>query len=115
MKHAGSDYTAEFNNCVFDCAGKSIYIDGNPGKTTTMKFTGCTFNDNDGGATDKAAIETGTTYGVGATYNVVIKDCEFDGFAVNPSGINTNSTIWANKASMSADKLNITIDGTEVY
>ena len=108
-------YTGEFNNCVFDCAGKSIYIDGNATGTTTMKFTGCTFNDNDGGATDKAAIETGTTYGAGATYNVVITGCEFNGFAINPNGANTNSTIWANKNSMPADKLNITIDGTEVY
>jgi len=109
------NYTAEFNTCVFDCAGKSIYVDGNAGGTTTMKFTGCTFNDNDGGATDKAAIETGTTYGAGATYNIEIADCEFNGFAINPNGANTNSTIWANKNSMTADKLNITIDGVEVY
>lgn len=111
------NYTATFNTCVFDCAGKSIYIDGNAGGSTTMNFTGCTFNDNDGGATDKAAIETGTTYGAGATYNVNITGCTFDadGFAINPNGINTNSTIWANKNSMSADKLNIVIDGQEVY
>ena len=111
------NYTATFNTCLFDCAGKSIYIDGNAGGSTTMNFTGCTFNDNDGGATDKAAIETGTTYGAGATYNVNITGCTFDadGFAINPNGINTNSTIWANKNSMSADKLNIVIDGVEVY
>lgn len=111
------NYTATFNTCLFDCAGKSIYIDGNAGGSTTMNFTGCTFNDNDGGATDKAAIETGTTYGAGATYNVNITGCTFDadGFAINPNGINTNSTIWANKNSISADKLNIVIDGVEVY
>ena len=105
-------YVAEFNSCLFDCAGKSIYIDGNAGGTTTMKFNNCTFKDNDGGATDKAAIETGNTYGANATYNVTITDCQFNGFA---EGKNTNSTIWANKNSISADLLNITIDGTEVY
>ena len=105
-------YTADFNDCVFDCAGKSIYIDGNAGGSTTMNFTRCTFNDNDGGATDKAAIETGTTYGAGATYNVNIEDCEFNGFAI---GKNTDSTIWANKNSMAADKLNIVLNGVELY
>lgn len=105
-------YTAEFNYCVFDCAGKSIYIDGNAGGTTNMIFNGCAFNDNDGGATDKAAIETGTTYGAGATYNVTITDCEFNGFA---TGKNTDSNIWANKNSMGADKLNIVIDGVDIY
>lgn len=106
------DYTAGFNDCEFDCAGKSIYIDGNESGTITMKFTNCTFNDNGGGATDKAAIETGNTYGAGATYNVEISECKFNGFA---EGKNTGSTIWANKNSISAENLNITIDDSNVY
>lgn len=109
----GGNYTAEFNTCVFDCIGKSIYINGNAGGSITAKFNGCTFNDNDGGATDKAAIETGNDYGAGATYNVSITGCDFYGFA---TGENSDSKIWGNKHNISTDNLKITIsDDCNVY
>ena len=33
----------------------------------------------------------------------------------NDKGINTGSTLWANKNSMGTDKLNVVIDGVDVY
>lgn len=107
--------TAEFNNCVFNCEGKSIYVDGNSTTGTKVTINGCTFNDvGDNTVVDnKAAVETGTTYG--KTYELIINDTKVNGFAVNPDGIDTGSTLWANKHSMGTDKLNVVIDGVDVY
>jgi hypothetical protein len=106
-------YTVEFNGCTFNTTGKAIYVDGNAGKLITVKVNDCIFNDDDTCATDKAAIETGTTYG--SKYEIIITNSVFNGFAVNPNGLNTNSNIWANKHSMTNDQLSIVIDGTDVY
>ncbi|MBP3428121.1 MAG: hypothetical protein J6M47_07665 [Clostridia bacterium] len=103
---------AEFNYCTFNCAGKSIYVDGNRGNTTTLNINNCVFNDN-GGVEDKAAIETGTTYG--DSYVLKVNNTTVNGFAVNPNGISTESTLWANKNSMGTDKLNVVVDGVDVY
>ena len=32
-----------------------------------------------------------------------------------PFGINTGTTLWGNKNSMPADRLNVTVDGVNVY
>jgi len=103
---------AEFNNCTFNCAGKSIYVDGNRGNTTTLNINNCVFNDN-GGVENKAAIETGTTYG--DSYVLKVNNTTVNGFAVNPEGTSTNSTLWANKHSMTTDQLNVVVDGVDVY
>ncbi len=103
---------AEFNYCTFNCAGKSIYVDGNGSNKTVLKVNNCIFNDN-GGVENKAAIETGTTYGT--TYDLIVNNTAVNGFAVNPNGTSTGSTLWANKHSMAADKLNVVVDGVEVY
>lgn len=80
-----------------------------------MTVNNCVFNDNGDGTVvnDKAAIETGTTYG--QTYELVINKTTVNGFEVNPTGISTNSTLWANKHSMGTNKLNVVIDGVDVY
>lgn len=103
---------AEFNYCTFNCAGKSIYVDGNGSNKTVLKVNNCIFNDN-GGVENKAAIETGTTYGT--TYDLIVNNTFVDGFAVNPDGTSTNSTLWANKHSMTSDKLNVVVDGTDIF
>jgi predicted ribosomally synthesized peptide with SipW-like signal peptide len=108
-------YVAEFTNCTFNCSGKSIYVDGNANNGITVKIKGCTFNDNGDGSVvnDKAAIETGTTYG--KTYEIIINESLFNGFTINPTGASTNSVIWGNKHSMTSDKLNVIIDGVDVF
>lgn len=101
---------ATFENCTFNCGGKSVLVYG--GSTSTVTINRCTFNDL-GGFDGKAAIETGSSYGESFTIN--INSVTVNGFAVNPEGISTNSTIWANKNSMPKDRLNVVIDGVDVY
>lgn len=103
-----------FNNCTFYCDGKAIYADGNGNTGTKITLNDCVFVDRTNGERfKKAAIETGTTYG--KTYELIINNIEISGFAVNPDGIVTNTEIWANKHSMTTDKLNVVIDGKDVY
>lgn len=106
---------ATFTECTFNCDGKAIYADGNGATGTKLTVTKCTFNDRTNGTSGyaKAAIETGTTYG--QTYELIISGVTVNGFGVNPDGIVTNSTIWANKHSMTTEKLNVVVDGTDVY
>ena len=69
----------------------------------------CVFNDRNNGAAGKAAIEIGNDYN--ATYNLVVNNTAVNGFA---EGKNTGSKVWANKNSMDAAHLSVTIDGTKV-
>lgn len=112
---ANGAYTAEFTECTFNCSGKAVYIDGNTSNGITAIFTDCIFNDlgDDSVVNDKAAIETGTTYG--NKYDITVTNCEFNGFTENPKGIPTGTNIWGNKHSMTTDKLNVVIDGVDVY
>lgn len=106
---------ATFNRCTFNCDGKAIYMDGNGNTGTNLTVSNCVFNDRTNGASgyDKAAIETGTTYGT--TYTLNVSGTTVNGFAVNPDGIVTNSKVWANKHSMGTDKLNVVVDSVSVY
>ena len=99
--------SATFNNCKFDCDGKAMLVYG--GGTSEVTFTNCIFNDF-GGQNGKAAIETGNDYD--ATYTININKCEVNGFDVNSV---SGSYVWGNKDSMAADKLNVIIDGVDVY
>ena len=38
-----------------------------------------------------------------------------NGYEINDKGINTGTTLWANKNSMGTDKLSVTVDGKKVY
>ena len=74
----------------------------------------CIFNDNgDDTITGKAAIEIGNDYS--KSYELIVNKATVKGFAENPAGIQTGSTLWANKNSMGTDKLNVVIDGVDVY
>lgn len=101
---------ATFENCTFNSGGKSVLVYGSG--TSTVTINNCTFNDY-GNFNDKAAIETGSDYGESFTIN--INNVTVNGFDVNPNGISTGSTIWANKNSMPTDRLNVVIDGVDVY
>ncbi len=102
---------ATFTKCTFNCDGKAVLVYGQTSEST-ITFTDCSFND-EGDISGKAAIETGNDYNV--KYNIHINGCTVKGFDINPVGINTGTTLWANKNSMTADNLNVFINGEEVY
>ena len=108
---------AEFIGCTFNSGGKALLLYGGAGSTetptTNLTVTDCVFYDDNTLTTDKAAIEIGNDYD--AVYNLTVNNIIVTGFAENPAGISTGSTIWANKNSMDQDHLNVVIDGVDVY
>ena len=105
----GTDVT--FERCTFNTNGKAILLYGgadgqNP---TNLVVNNCTFNDRNNGSAGKAAIEIGNDYN--ATYTLTVNNATVNGFA---AGKNTNSKLWANKNSMDAAHLTVTIDGNKV-
>lgn len=102
---------ATFNNCTFNSDGKALLLYG--GANTTLTVNKCTFIDK-GGLTDlKAAIEIGNDYNT--SFTLIVTDTIVNGYEINDKGINTGSTLWANKNSMSQEKLNVIVDGVDVY
>ena len=58
----------------------------------------------------------GTLDGSGMTiYNLYVNETVVNGYEINDKGINTGTTLWANKNSMPQDKLNVVVDGVDVY
>ena len=105
----GTDVT--FEGCTFNTNGKAILLYGQATaeKPTNLVVKSCTFNDRNNGAAGKAAIEIGNDYN--ATYTLTVKNATVNGFA---DGKNTGSKLWANKNSMDAAHLTVTIDGNKV-
>ena len=105
----GTDVT--FEGCTFNTNGKAILLYGQATaeKPTDLVVNNCTFNDRKSGTAGKAAIEVGNDYN--ATYTLTVNHATVNGFA---AGKNTGSTLWANKNSMDAAHLTVTIDGTKV-
>ena len=110
--------SATYERCVFNCSGKSIYVDGNGETGIDLTTNTCVFHDN-GGVESKAAIETGNTYG--NRYSLTINETTVNGFsttaAKSPSveGAELGTNVWGNKNYMTKDKLSVIIDGTKVY
>ena len=102
----GTDVT--FEGCTFNTNGKAILLYGKA--KTNLVVNNCTFNDRNNGAAGKAAIEIGNDYN--ATYTLTVNNATVNGFA---AGKNTGSKLWANKDSMDAAHLTVTIDGTQVH
>lgn len=105
----GTDVT--FEGCTFNTNGKAILLYGGAtaSNPTNLVVNNCTFNDRNSGAAGKAAIEIGNNYN--ATYTLTVKNATVNGFA---DGKNTGSKLWANKNSMDAAHLTVTIDGNKV-
>ena len=105
----GTDVT--FDKCTFNTNGKAILLYGGAdGKNpTNLVVKNCILNDRNNGALEKAAIEVGNDYN--ATYSLIVTNCQVNGFA---EGKNTGSKVWANKNSMDAAHLSVTIDGVKV-
>lgn len=101
----------KFDKCTFNTNGKAILLYGQATEAnpTNLIVTNCTLNDRKNGAAGKAAIEIGNDYN--ATYNLTISACVINGFA---EGKNTGSKTWANKNSMDAAHLSVTIDGDKI-
>ena len=110
--------SATYEKCEFNCSGKSIYVDGNGETGSDLTTNTCVFNDN-GGVENKAAIETGNTYG--KRYSLTINNTTVNGFSTTEAkspaveGAELGTTVWGNKNYMTKDKLSVTIDGTKVY
>ncbi|MBQ2979881.1 MAG: hypothetical protein IJE18_07215 [Bacteroidaceae bacterium] len=103
--------TAEFTGCTFNSDGKAMLLYGTVNTNLTMN--NCTFNDK-GGLTDKkAAIEIGNDYN--KSYELIVNNATVNGYEINDKGINTGTTLWANKNSMPKEKLNVVVDGVDVY
>lgn len=101
----GTDVT--FEKCTFNTNGKAILLYGSA--NTNLVVNNCIFHDRKDGAAGKAAIEIGNDYN--ATYTLTVNNAEVNGFA---DGKNTGSKLWANKNSMDAEHLTVTIDGNKV-
>ena len=110
--------SATYEKCEFNCSGKSIYVDGNGEKGSSLTTNTCIFYDN-GGVDNKAAIETGNTYG--KRYSLTINNTEVKGFSTTEAkspaveGAELGTNVWGNKNYMTKDQLSVTIDGTQVY
>ena len=105
----GTDVT--FKGCTFNTNGKAILLYGQAtaAKPTNLVVNNCTFNDRSNGVAGKAAVEIGNDYN--ATYTLTINKATVNGFA---DGKNTGSKLWANKNSMDAAHLTVTIDGKKI-
>ena len=107
----GTDVT--FEKCTFNTNGKAILLYGGAvasAPPTNLVVNKCTFNDRNNGNAGKAAIEIGNDYN--ATYTLTVNNATVNGFA---DGKNTGSKLWANKNSMDAAHLTVTIDGSKVH
>lgn len=103
---------ATFDGCIFNSDGKAMLLYGQA--NTKLTINNCTFNDDEGLADlKKAAIEIGDDYG--SSYVLIVNNTVVNGFAVNDTGYNTGTTLWANKNSMPKEKLSVTVDGEKVY
>ena len=106
----------EFDSCTFNSDGKALLLYQEGTNTINLTVNNCTFNDNGGLTSKKAAIEIGdANYGATPTYNVTVSGTTVNGYEINDEGINTGTTLWANKNSMPTDRLNVTVDGVNVY
>ena len=105
----GTDVT--FEGCTFNTNGKAILLYGGAAASnhTNLVVNNCTFNDRNSGSAGKAAIEIGNDYN--ATYTLTVNNATVNGFA---DGKNTGSKLWANKNSMDAAHLTVTINGTRI-
>lgn len=102
---------AIFTGCTFNSDGKAILLYGQA--NTKLTVEDCIFNDKGGLSDLKAAIEIGNDYD--KSYELIVNRTTVNGYEINDKGINTGTTLWANKNSMPKDKLNVVVDGVDVY
>lgn len=102
---------ATFDHCTFNSDGKAMLLYGTA--NTKLTLENCVFNDTGVLPDLKAAIEIGDDYG--KSYELIVNNVVVNGYEENDKGIPTGTTLWANKNSMGTDKLNVVVDGVEIY
>ncbi len=108
--YGASDVT--FTNCIFNTGGKAVLVYIEDKHTAEITLNDCTFNSDSSLASDKAAVEVGSSPNSADTkYTIIINNCNITGFAAN----NSTSPLWGNKNSMDADHLNVLVDEVDVY
>ena len=100
-----------FNKCTFNSDGKAILLYN---QSINLTVNECTFNDKGGLDSKKAAIETGKDDN-SVSYNLIVNKTVVNGYEINDTGINTGTTLWANKNSIGVGELNVVVDGIDVY
>ena len=106
----------EFTGCTFNSDGKALLLYREAGGTVNLTVTDCTFNDNGGLDSKKAAIEIGDSpYDDKPTYNVTVSGTTVNGYEINDEGKDTGTSLWGNKNSMPGERLNVTVNGDVVY
>ncbi len=101
-----------FTNCTFNTHGKAVlvYTEGEIHADITLNK--CTFTSDGTVATNKAAVEVGSSpSSMDTTYNLTFTNCTQTGFVTN----NSTNALWGNKDSMDASHLNVVINGQDVY
>ncbi|MBR2717848.1 MAG: SipW-dependent-type signal peptide-containing protein [Clostridia bacterium] len=102
---------ANFAYCTFNSDGKAVLLYGTA--NTKLTLESCLFNDTGVLPDLKAAVEIGNDYNT--SYELIVNNTVVNGYEENDKGILTGSTLWANKNSMSSDKLNVVVDGVDIY
>ncbi len=102
----------DFNNCVFNSAGKSVlvYAHGSDGTWKTVNFTDCEFNATTS-VIGKAAIEIDSSI---CPYNVDIDNCTATGFAL---GSKSGNSLYNLKKGEEGVNCNLTVamaDGVNI-
>ena len=103
--------TATFKNTTFNSDGKAVLLYGRA--NTKLTLESCLFNDTGVLPDLKAAVEIGNDYNT--SYELIVNNTVVNGYEENNNGILTGSTLWANKNSMGSDKLNVVVDGVDIY
>ena len=103
--------TATFKNTTFNSDGKAVLLYGRA--NTKLTLESCLFNDTGVLPDLKAAVEIGNDYNT--SYELIVNNTVVNGYEENDKGILTGSTLWANKNSMGSDKLNVVLDGVDIY
>lgn len=105
----------KFTGCTFNSDGKALLLYQEDDATVNLTVKDCIFNDDGGLDSKKAAIEIGDSPNKQAIYNVTVSNTKVKGYEENDEGISTGTTLWGNKNSMPKDRLNVIIDGADVY
>ena len=101
-----------FNDCTINSDGKALLLYG--GGNTVLTVNDCVFNDSGVLPDLKAAIEVGSDYGT-SVFELIVNNTVVNGYEITDKGIPTGTTLWGNKNSMGQDKLNVIVDGVDVY
>lgn len=101
--------TVLFQNCAFECQGKSVLIYNEGGTTQTVEFQNCKFNAS-ASVDGKAAIEIDS---YGTSYNVIIDQDTADHVTGFANGSVSGNSVWNVKNHVKP--VTVTVGGDVVY